>query len=137
LSEEDKQRSELSDDLCVVLDRDFFVRAILEIPINGLAKPFTWGIWVSQSRENFDYYFEHFREDLRGRDTFGFFSNRLPLYPDTLELKCRVLFESQSLRPKIHLEEAEHPLSLDFHQGITVERAKEIAEYFLHNSISG
>jgi len=132
LSDDDKKKNKLDADLCAINDHDFFIRAVLEIPIIGQDEPFAWGVWVSQSRDNFQYYVEHFNEDLSGRDTFGYFSNRLPYYQDTLELKCRVIFQSKSKRPMIHLEETDHELSVDFHQGINMEKAISIAKIAMH-----
>lgn len=132
LSKENKKISLLNPDFCATPDQYFFIRAVLMVPIIGLQEPFTWGVWVSQSVENFRYYYKNFKKDLSGRETFGWFSNRLPYYKDTLNLKCIVQFMSKGIRPKLHLEETGHELSIDFHKGISNEKAIEIAEYCIH-----
>jgi hypothetical protein len=35
-------------------------------------------------------------------------------------------------RPYLELEATEHPLSQDFHNGLTIARAQEIAEHAMH-----
>lgn len=35
-------------------------------------------------------------------------------------------------RPYLELEPTEHPLSRDFHEGLTIARAQDIAEYAMH-----
>ena len=132
LSEEDKKKATLSSDFCVIEDKDFFIRVILEIPIHGAKEPFTWGVWVSQSRPNFETYAARFKQEDNREPTFGWFSNNLPYYPDTLLLKTRVHFQPKGLRPKLELEKSEHPLCVDFHNGISWEKAVEIAQVALH-----
>lgn len=121
----------LNDDLCIVED-DFFIRVTLEIPILGLDEPFLWGVWVSQSKENFVYYHDHFGEDMYGRETFGWFANKLPYYKDTRSLKTSVIYQDNQIRPKIHVEETDHELSSDFHNGISEEKAIMIATAVMH-----
>ena len=134
LSDEDKRGSFLSSDGCVILDRDFFIRTILQIPIRGTNEVFMWGVWVSQSMAEFQFYNGHFKDDLTGRKTFGWFSSLLPEYESTLGLKTTVLFKRGGLRPQLHLEDSPHQLSIDFHRGISIERATQIAGSMLHRS---
>jgi len=46
----------LSEDFCVMDGRYFFVRAVLEIPVQGFTQPFGFGCWSTLSRENFEKY---------------------------------------------------------------------------------
>lgn len=115
-------------------NNDFFIRVILEVPIIGVDEPFTWGVWVSQSQKNYIYYQKHFHDNLLGRETFGWFCNALPYYKNTLGLKTIVFFQNNKNRPKIHLQECGHELSIDFHQGISIEKAKEIANIVHHKN---
>lgn len=125
------RENDLGDDLCYIKEQDaFFIRAILEIPIIGHNTPFTWGIWVSQSQDNFEYYKKHFRKDISGRVTFGWLSNILPKYDDTYAIKTNVRFIEKSKRPKIEIQECDHQLYYDYINGITMERAEEfMSEY--------
>jgi hypothetical protein len=108
------------------------VRVCLELPIHGHAEPFVWGVWVSLSAENFARY----RETWDAPDTadryFGWFCNRLPGYPDTLNLKTLVHPRGEGLRPWIELEPGEHPLAIDQHEGLSMSRAQALAELVLH-----
>ena len=54
---------------------------------------------------------------------FGWFSNSLPGYPETLSLKCRVHAQPDGLRPLIELEETDHPLSVQHRQGVPFSEA--------------
>jgi hypothetical protein len=135
LNEEDKTRiAILQDDICVIgIDKsDFFVRAILEVPIQGVAEPFMWGVWVSLSETSFKRYMSSWDQHDESDSYFGWFSNRLPYYPDTLSLKTSVRPRNGGLRPLLVLEEADHPLAMHFHQGISLSEAQQIAERVMH-----
>ena len=46
-------RTKLDGDVCMIDRQDIYVRGCLEIPIIGLDDHFTWGLWVSVSKESF------------------------------------------------------------------------------------
>lgn len=64
---------------------------------------------------------------------FGWFSNRLPFYPDTINLKTRARPRRDGVRPALELEDIDHPLCIDWHKGIIIERAQQIAEVAVHD----
>jgi len=119
----------LTEDFCVVDGEHFFVRSVLELPIIGAPeKRFGYGIWSSLSKPNFDLYLENFDNEKRAHlgPWFGWFSNRLPGYPNTLSLKCQLYPQDSRLRPLIELEPTEHPLALEQQHGITFDRILEV-----------
>ena len=136
LSEQDKKAlGKLSDDFCTIEHdegKDFFIRTTLEVPILGAEEGFLWGIWISVSEANFNKYVDHYKSDTYEDHYFGWFSNKLPYYPDTLSLKASACIRPGGQRPNIELEPTEHPLSIDFRDGINWEKAVEIAETVLH-----
>jgi hypothetical protein len=133
LSEAEKSEAHLGTDLCYI-DDDRFIRVSLEIPIIGRDEPFMWGVWVSLSQSSFERYRETYDDPAEDEEYFGWFCNRLPFYPDTLNLRTLVHPRSGGIRPWLELEETDHPLSTDFHNGITIARAQEIVEYAMHRS---
>jgi hypothetical protein len=132
---ERKKRFEINDDLCVMDGEHFFIRGCIEIPVIGSDEPFVWDVWVSLSEENFELTLEHWddfdREKLE--PMFGWLSTTLPLYPETINLKTYVHTRSVELRPYIELEPTDHPLSIEQRQGITIDRVKEIAQFFCNH----
>ncbi|WP_162917290.1 DUF2199 domain-containing protein [Dongia deserti] len=124
-------KSRLSDDFCMIEERDYFIRCILEVPIVGVEDPFLWGVWVSQSATNFRDYVESF-PDTPERQTFGYLSNRLPGYPDTINLHTQTRWQRGTKRPLVELKAVEHPLYHDWSSGITWERAIELAAPAFH-----
>lgn len=136
--EERQHRIRINSDLCSVDDEHFLVRAVLEIPIRETTECFEFGAWGSLSRKNFQIYFDEFDNPA---PTFGpFFSyvaSSLPPYPDLFEAepKASMHFRPNGLRPLIHLDLCDHPLAIDQHEGITVDRLKEIYAAWGHTAL--
>ena len=136
MSEADKKSlGKINSDLCTIAPDDHFIRVVLEIPIIDYPIPFTWGVWVSQSKTNFDWYVENFEADNSGNSTFGWFCNSLPYYPDTINLQTLAHFQIPSQRPKIEIKETDHELSHDFRNGISRSKAYKIIQLALHQTV--
>src|SRR5215467_5113173 len=123
----------LTEDFCILDGEHFFVRGVVLLPIRGgQGAAFGFGTWATLSRTNFDRYIETFDSGEQGDlgPWFGWFSNRLEGYPDTLNLKCQVRPRAGRQRPYIELESAEHPLAIEQREGITFDRLLDI--YALH-----
>ena len=135
LSEEEKKSDGyLNSDICTIAPDDHFIRAVLEIPIKKYSIPFTWGVWVSQSKKNFDWYVDHFNEDTSGNFSFGWFCNFLPYYPDTISIETVVHFQKPGQRPKIEIKECDHELYHDFSKGLSLTKAYKIIQKTLHGA---
>ncbi|HJP67844.1 MAG TPA: DUF2199 domain-containing protein, partial [Sphingomicrobium sp.] len=121
----------LNGDLCVVGGQDYFVRCVLEVQIQDADSMLGWGVWVSQSKSNFELYADTF-DATPERVTFGYFANRLPAYPDTVNMRTQVHWQTGRKRPIIELEPSDHPLYRDWIEGIPRERAIEFVQKELH-----
>ena len=117
----------LDEDYCATSDA-FFVRGIIHLPIIGCAETFRWGVWGSLSRANFEILLS--KQEDPGRTElppmFSWLCNRIPEYPDTLSMKMYAHIQEPGSRPSFELEATSHPLSLEYHKGITPERVREI-----------
>jgi hypothetical protein len=65
---------------------------------------------------------------------FGWLSNSIDLYPETLNLKTNVSFRDIGQRPYIELEPTDHPLAIEQREGISVDRVRQIAERSMHRT---
>ncbi len=131
LSEAEKiDLAKLSSDFCVIEGSGQFIRAVCPLPIAGSQDFFAWGVWVSLSDENFQRYWDSFESDDQSRlgGMFGWLSNRIPGYPDSLNLQTTVVPEDGGQRPMVWINEADkdHPLYGEQRAGITLERLGEI-----------
>ena len=122
----------LTPDLCE-LNGDYFVRGVIELPIQGTGERFGYGVWLSLSEKNFRRYEELFDEtDPPPERYVGWISNRIPGYPDTTELKGAATLRSGRLRPTIELEPTDHPLAVYQREGIPLEAVIEICSKAVH-----
>jgi hypothetical protein len=126
----DDPTSLLTEDLCIIENRDFFVRGVIEIPIHDYEHEFGWGVWVSHKEENFNAY----RQNSDTPDIgpfFGWLCNRITFYSDsTINLKTMAHYRGDGLRPRIVLEPSDHPLYLQQRDGITLADAWEIVHFY-------
>ena len=124
---EDERTSEfeLTSDTCIWNNEHFFVRCVLEISYSDRDGALSFGVWSTLSDDNFRLYLEAWdkpdRSDLA--PMFGWFSNQLPGYPDTMNLACEVRARNDGLRPLIALEPTDHPLARQQASGIRFDEA--------------
>lgn len=135
---EDRRDGEswLDSDFCVVKGQQRFIRCSLEIPVHGLDEGLLWGVWLSVDDYSFEDYRAHFDDDGHEARYTGRIGNVLPGYPDTLEVACTAVPQPNGERPVILPEPADHPLAVDFHDGIAWDKAIAIAEVIMrgHNA---
>ncbi|MER5934214.1 DUF2199 domain-containing protein [Streptomyces sp. NPDC002054] len=129
----------LSSDQCVIRAQHYFVKGLIEIPIIGSDQMFSWGVWVSLSRENFSRAADLW--DRPGRESekpyFGWLTTDLPVYSTTtLNLKTHVHTRPAGERPYVELEPTDHPLAVEQRTGIPLDRVREIAAAVLHSGSS-
>ena len=127
-------RGELTPDFCNIDDRDFFVRGLLPIPILESDQFFMWGVWTSLSVENYSRMIQlwHDPKIVDEPPYFGWLSNKLPGYPDTLNLRTTVQSKNVNWRPYITLEPTDHPLAIEQRNGISYARVQELAALTAH-----
>jgi len=123
-----------SSDLCTINDEDFFVRGVIEIPIQGRDDCFGIGAWVSLKEENFGRYVELYdAEDPSGEGPyFGWFCNRIAGYRETISLKTHLHLRPAPARPSIELEPTDHPLAVQQRDGIGLAEIQALIERALH-----
>lgn len=139
LSEDERARSLLGGEQCEISSgegRSFYIRGCLEIPIRGMDRTFTWGVWCSLSEQSYLEVSE--RWDDPGRTNlgpyFGWLCTNVPGYPETAFLKTMVHQREVGLRPLVQLEPTDHPLAIDQREGIEESRLKEIVIRLLHQN---
>ena len=137
----DGTRSEhdwLTEDLCTWTDdvgeRSYFIRGVLHVPIPETGGTLGYGVWSSLSEQSFKRVSELWDDPARVEEEpyFGWLSNSLPGYPETLNLPLDVVVQEIDKRPSLVLHEGDHPLIGEQRRGISVARVHEIAELNLH-----
>lgn len=138
LSNQERARhAKLTTDTCVIDgpgERLYFVRGVLLLPVRDHPElgRFAWGAWVSLSAASFADY-ESLGEGSvpAGHGWFGWFCNRLPHYPETLNLKMDVYPQGGGERPHLRVQACDHPLYREQQNGITLARVHEFVDGLL------
>lgn len=130
---ERQNRAKLTSDVCIIDDKDIFVRGCLEIPITDQSNSFSWGVWVSISKESYARVVELWDAQVieNEQPKFGWLCNNISAYPATLNLKTNLHLRGAGRRPLIELEPTDHPLAVEQRQGISIKRVEEIAALHL------
>jgi hypothetical protein len=133
LDEEERDvRARVGDDSAVLTqpqgDR-FFVRGLLELPIEGEDGYFGYGSWIEVSREDFDTLSELWDDDegWRSGPFDGTLANELAPYFATVGLPVQIRLRDVQLLPLVELAETNHELVRAQRRGISRHRAHELA----------
>jgi hypothetical protein len=108
----------------------FYVRGNLEIPVIDIPQDFVLTVWVSVSGDLFER-MHLLWNDPRRADELPYparLANRVPGYPDTWHLSCRLQTRPIGFRPMVELEPSAHPLAIDQRHGVTSERVRQISD---------
>ncbi|EFL12791.1 DUF2199 domain-containing protein [Streptomyces sp. C] len=124
---------QLSADQCVVRGQHYFVKGLIEIPVIGGDEVFSWGVWVSLSRDSFSRAADLWDTpglSLRSRTSAG----SPPTCRSTRPLNLKTYIHTRPVgeRPFVELEPTDHPLAVEQRTGITLDRVREIATAVLH-----
>jgi len=127
-------RIALTEDDCVIDEREFYLKGLLELPVHGVGDPFVLGIWLSVSAESYRRFASVFDDPRRsaGDRFFGWVCNEIPGYSGTMLLKANLHVREYPMRPWVELEPTPHPLSNDQREGLTIDRAIELTQLMLH-----
>ncbi|MFY2822717.1 DUF2199 domain-containing protein [Ruegeria sp. MALMAid1280] len=133
------ERVWLDPDVCVIDDKKFFVKGLLDIPIQGVKEPLSWGLWVTQTQAELEAY-----EDTRGTDrsgvvTSGQITVTMPGYEgfdrhgNNHVLNCELVGQPKGLRPLIKLRPTLHVLYDDATSGIGWDKATDLVARVPHH----
>lgn len=127
-------RAKLTDDICIIDEKEFYVRGCLEIPVSDSSEALVLGVWASVSEKSFRYILDRWNSPIPENEPprFGWLCTWIDGYPEPHEIKCHVFLRSNNLRPRLDLEPSDYPLAVEQHNGITMERVKKLAADVSH-----
>jgi hypothetical protein len=125
---ERETRGNINKDVCIIDREQFYVRGCLDVPIIDHDEVFSWGVWVSVSREKFVHINDMWDAKIPSDEPpiFGWLCNNIENYPATYGLKTNLHLRNHNIRPFIELEPTDHPLAIEQREGITLRRVEEI-----------
>jgi hypothetical protein len=132
LSEDERRRRVVispGGDFATLDGEHHFVRALLEVPIPSEEDCFGWGVWVRLTAADRDDVAERWVDpESVGRSYPGRLATHLAAYGETLGLSGTLTLRHVDRLPAFELRDAEHPLVIEQRAGISLERARELAE---------
>ncbi|QNI36428.1 DUF2199 domain-containing protein [Edaphobacter albus] len=133
--EERDRRIVMTPDQCVIDGKDFYLRGRILLPILDSAEPFVWGVWAEVSPKSFLRANELWNTPGRENEPSfpGWLNSDIFLFGSTLNLEVNIHTQPVGERPQFTISDPNHPLAIEQRNGITLERAEEIAEMILHH----
>jgi len=128
LSEDERTRDVLeSDDLCVIRNEHYFVRATLPLPVHASEMPYRLGVWVQTSEAAFRRIYALWSEEHQASEPpFDVtIANRISSLPDTRGLAASLRLTGPKTRPEVFVAVDGHPIADQQRDGITAHRAYE------------
>jgi len=116
-----------SDDLCVVRDARFFVRAVLPLPVESRAHPYSIGLWVEVAQSDFERVYELWESEVQHAEPPipAIVANEIPITPGALGHPAELRLVSPSTRPNVILKPSNCPIYVEQSAGIDVHRISE------------
>lgn len=121
---------------CVLEGARFFLRGLVEIPVEGLEDPLQWGAWVELDPPSYERFTELW--EVEGRESepphAATLATALPTFlyePSTLGLSVKVHTRPVGMRPLIEVV-APHPIAVEQNHGIPQARLEQIWSALLH-----
>jgi hypothetical protein len=129
LSEAQRAKGRVNDDLCATDDGFFFVRAVLVVPlIDGPQPEFEMALWGTLSSYDFQRYLESFEsgEQAGLGPMFSYLATDVTQFAGALNLEADLIPRDGRLRPMMRLRESTHPLAQAQKIGIRLDDALAI-----------
>lgn len=106
----------------------FFLRCMLELPVEGMERPFGFGCWALVQYSDFRAYWDDFDNPgpAPGEPWPGYLANALKPFADTADLACAIRIQPNRKRPKIELLDSGHALARAQRDGITEDHVLAI-----------
>jgi hypothetical protein len=120
------------DDLCAIKSGQYFVRALLPLPVESRSRDYAIGLWVQVEESTFRRVIELWSEPNQVSEPpfSAWLANTIPTVPNTLGLAVQLHLTGPTTRPRLKIASQGHPLAVEQHQGITAHRANEYSSLF-------
>jgi len=132
LTPRQRKTSVLTEDICTIGKKRFFIRGCLTVPIIDTAGVFVWGLWAEVTAQIFDRYQQLSKVDgTKELPAFGALSvEREQLLRGIDQLPVMIRFNEAGKRPTLVLEASNHWLFRDQRNGVTLHRLHQMLHAF-------
>jgi len=117
-------KAELHSDFCVIRSKeqvDHFIRAIISQKVNDHCDTLEYGVWILLNEESYQDYDKHYLDTDHEATYFGYISNQIPGYDNTLSVRVTVHAHKGVNRPVVvpHADQRTNPFVSDYYKGIS------------------
>jgi len=119
-------------DLCVIEGKQFFVRALLPLPVESREAPYCIGLWVEVTQAAFERVYDLWDSDEQLHEPpFAVrIANEIPTPGGSLGLHAELRLTGPTTRPEVFLQPSQHQLYIEQARGIDGHRAFEYSTLF-------
>lgn len=130
---ERSERVHINEDICVIDDKEFYIRGIIELPVKNNSDTFRFGTWARINKDDFEKYLELWdATEINEPPFLGQLSGGIGFYEETDKLEVNIYLQSNNDRPKFKLISKVHLLGIDQEQGISMEKVHQFVEPILN-----
>jgi hypothetical protein len=113
--EERSERVKKNDDICIIDEREYYIRGLLPIKTTLIKKKeYHWGVWVKVDADTYKIIYDNW--DLENQDHItgltGHLANDIKFYKRTLNKEVSILLTGNKTRPKFHFINDKRLISL-------------------------
>lgn len=128
--------AELNNDLCIIRTAsqvDHFIRAIITQKVTDHCDTLEYGVWVLLNEDSYTDYEGHYDDTDHEATYFGYISNQIPGYSDTLSVRVTVHAHKGVQRPEVipHADQQQHPFVHDYYEGISKQEVEAKLKYIM------
>lgn len=127
-SQQQKSRCKMTQDVCTIGKKRFFIHGRLPVPVRDAGGMFVWGLWAEVSAHVFVHYQQVVANaEVEPLPSFGSLSvEHVPPFRGMDRLPVMMRFAAHEKRPLFTLEPSNHWLCRHQQNGITLHQLKEI-----------
>lgn len=116
-----------NDDVCVIDDARYFLRATLPMPVNGRHEGYQIGVWVEVPHDVFQRVGDLWTDPGQAAEppVTVTLANEIRHHPDSLGVPVLLQLTGPKTRPQVFVVDATYPLGIEQRRGITPHRAGE------------
>ena len=127
------KRVQITEDVCVIDNNEFYIRGVLPLPIIDSNDDFRWGVWARIEKQDFMIYLKYWDGNIPEKlpALSGHLSGEIKDYPESDMLPVEIYLQSKNQRPIFKVLSAKTPLGIDQEKGITLEKVHSFVEPLL------
>ncbi len=127
------KRIHKSSDICVIDNKEFYIRGVLPLPVIDSGNEFRWGVWAKVNEPDFKIYIKYWDIDIpeNVQPLRGYLSGGLKYYPESDMLPVEIRLQARNQRPIFRVLSDKTPLGIDQQKGIAMEKVHSFVEPLL------